>query len=85
LPSYGWDEYVFPADRANVRYRGKSVYRWDMRDSFKAACEGAGKEFDNLRIHDLRHMATTIPFFARNPRGGDPKSHWSPQSRVRAV
>jgi hypothetical protein len=67
LPSYGWDEYVFPADRTNVRFRGKSVHRWDMRDSFKAACERAGKEFENLRIHDLRHMATTILFLRGIP------------------
>jgi integrase len=67
MPSYGWDEYVFPADRANVRFRGKSVHRWDMRDSFKAACERAGKEFENLCIHDLRHMATTILFLRGIP------------------
>lgn len=62
LPSYGWDEYVFPDDRANVRFKGKSVHRWDIRDSFKAACKRAGKEFESLRIHDLRQMATTILF-----------------------
>ncbi len=67
LPSYRWDEYVFPADRTNVRFKGKSVHRWDMRDSFKAACKRAGKEFENLRIHDLRHMATTILFLRGIP------------------
>jgi integrase len=67
LPSYGSDEHVFPADRSNVRFRGKSVHRWGMRDSFKAACERAGKEFENLRIHDLRHMATTILFLRGIP------------------
>jgi hypothetical protein len=38
-----------------------------MRDSFKAACKRAGKEFENRRIHDLRHMATTILFLRGIP------------------
>src|ERR1700679_4133210 len=38
-----------------------------MRASFKAACKRAGKEFENLRIHDLRHMATTILFLRGIP------------------
>jgi integrase len=67
LPSHGWDEYLFPADRGNVRFTGKSVHRWDMRNSFKAACQRAGKEFEGLRIHDLRHMATTILFLRGIP------------------
>jgi len=38
-----------------------------MRDSFRAACKRAGKEFENLSIHDLRHMATTILFLRGVP------------------
>jgi integrase len=51
---------VFPADRANVRFKGTQEYAWDMRKPFQAACGRAG--IKNLRIHDLRHMATTILF-----------------------
>ena len=65
LPSYGSDEYVFPADRANVRFKGTKEYAWDMRKPFQAACERAG--IKNLRIHDLRHMATTILFLRGIP------------------
>ncbi len=67
LPSCGWDEYLFPPDRGNVRFTGKSSHRWDIRDRFKAACDRAGKEFGSLRIHDLRHMATTILFLRGIP------------------
>jgi integrase len=67
LPSCGWDEYLFPPDRGNVRFTGKSAHRWDIRDRFKAACNRAGEEFGSLRIHDLRHMATTILFLRGIP------------------
>ena len=60
LPSYRRDEYVFPADRTNVRFKGTQGHAWDMRKPFHAACERAG--ITNLRIHDLRHMATSILF-----------------------
>src|SRR5262249_15079639 len=62
LPSYRYDAFLFPPDRSNVRFAGKSEHRWDIRDAFKAACDRAGEEFSNFRIHDLRHMATTILF-----------------------
>jgi len=65
LPSYGSDEYAFPADRSNVRYKGTQEHAWDMRKPFQAACERAG--IKNLRIHDLRHMATTILFLRGIP------------------
>jgi integrase len=65
LPSYRIDEYVFPADRANIRFKGKREHVWDMRKPFQAACERAGIE--NFRIHDLRHMATTILFLRGIP------------------
>jgi integrase len=65
LPSYGQDEYVFPADRANVRFRGKQAHIWDLRKPFQAACARAG--IQDLRIHDLRHMATTILFLEGVP------------------
>jgi integrase len=60
LPSFQVDEYVFPADRSNVRFKGKQMHLWDIRKQFQAACDRAG--IKNLRIHDLRHMATTILF-----------------------
>ena len=65
LPSFEDDDYVFPADRGNVRFTGKQMHLWDMRKPFQAACTRAGIE--GLRIHDLRHMATTILFLSGIP------------------
>ena len=65
LPSYQSDEYVFPADRSNVRFTGKQMHLWDIRNPFQAACGRAG--IQELRIHDLRHMATTILFLQGVP------------------
>ena len=65
LPSFEEDEYVFPADRGNVRFKGKQMHLWDMRKPFQSACDRAG--IKNLRIHDLRHMATTILFLSGIP------------------
>jgi integrase len=65
LPSYQASEYVFPADQSNVRFKGKQAYAWDMRKPFQAACERAG--IKGLRIHDLRHMATSILFLRGIP------------------
>lgn len=47
------------------RFTGKREYLWDMRKPFQAACERAGLK--NVRIHDLRHMATTILFLKGIP------------------
>ena len=60
LPSYRANEYLFPADQSNINYQGAQKYAWDMRKPFQAACVRAGVK--NLRIHDLRHMATSILF-----------------------
>jgi integrase len=65
LPSYRQDEYVFPADRGNVRFKGKQGHLWDLRKPFQAACDRAGVK--DVRIHDLRHMATTILFLEGIP------------------
>jgi len=65
LPSFEEEEYVFPADRGNVRFTGKQMHLWDLRKPFQAACTRAGIE--GLRIHDLRHMATTILFLSGIP------------------
>ena len=65
LPSYQANEYVFPADQSNVRFKGKQAYAWDMRKPFQAACERAGVK--GLRIHGLRHMATSILFLQGIP------------------
>ncbi len=45
--------------------RGKEAHLWDLRKPFQAACERAGVA--DLRIHDLRHMATTIFFLEGAP------------------
>ncbi len=65
LPSYKRGEYLFPVDRSNIRYAGKREYLWDIRKPFQAACDRAGVK--KLRIHDLRHMATTILFLEGIP------------------
>jgi len=65
LLSYGSDEYVFPLDRSNVNFSGKQEHLWDMRKPFQAACKRAG--ISGLRIHDLRHTATTILFLRGVP------------------
>jgi len=65
LPSYRSDEYVFPADRSNVCFKGAQLHAWDMRKPFQSACDRAG--ITNFRIHDLRHMATTILFLRGIP------------------
>jgi integrase len=65
LPSYRTNEYVFPADKSNIRFKGKQAHRWDMRKPFQAACDRAGVK--NMRIHDLRHMATSILFLEGIP------------------
>ncbi len=97
LPSYGWDEYLFPPGHGNVRFTGRSVHRWEMRNSFKAACARAGKEFEGLPIHNLRHMATTILFLRGIPgaairkltghrsREWERYEHLSPHFRQRTV
>ena len=48
LPSQGCETCLFPPDRGNVRFSGKSEHRWDIRDRFKAACARAGKQFENF-------------------------------------
>jgi integrase len=65
LPSYGQDDFLFPADRASVRFTGRQDHIWDLRKPFQAACQRAG--IKDLRIHDLRHMATTILFLEGVP------------------
>ncbi len=65
LPSFEEDDYVFPADRGNVRFKGKQLQLWDIRKPFQAACARAS--IKDLRIHDLRHMATTILFLSGIP------------------
>ena len=47
-------------DTGNVRSRGVRPYRCDIRKLLKAACARAG--IRGLRIHDLRHLATSILF-----------------------
>ena len=50
---------------ARAGFKGKQEYLWDIRKPFQKACECAG--IQNLRIHDLRHMAATILFLRRIP------------------
>ena len=63
LPSYGNHEYLFPA-RPNVRFRDASKFQkphaWDIGKRFRRIRDLAG--IKDLRIHDLRHFATTTLF-----------------------
>jgi integrase len=63
LPSYGKHEYLFPA-RPNVRYRNVEKFQkphaWDIGKRFRRIRNLAG--IKDLRIHDLRHFATTMLF-----------------------
>jgi len=66
LPSFGRDEYLFPA-KPNVRYKENfsKPYMWDIGKRFRRICKLA--KVSNLRIHDLRHYATTVLFIKGNP------------------
>jgi len=66
LPSYGKDEYLFPA-KPNVRFKDnfKKPHAWDLGKRFRRICGLA--EINNLRIHDLRHFATTVLFMDEIP------------------
>jgi len=63
LPSYNAHEYLFPA-RPNARFRDASKFQkphaWDIGKRFRRICDLAG--IKDLRIHDLRHFATTMLF-----------------------
>ena len=63
LPSYGKSEYLFPA-KPNVRFKDASKFQkphaWDIGKRFRRVCGLAG--ITDLRIHDLRHFATTMLF-----------------------
>lgn len=63
LPSYGKHEYLFPA-RPNVKYRNVETFQkphaWDIGKRFRRIRDLAG--IKDLRIHDLRHFATTVLF-----------------------
>jgi integrase len=63
LPSYGTDAYLFPA-KPNVKYKDKEKFSkphaWDLGKRFRRVCKSAG--VSDLRIHDLRHFATTMLF-----------------------
>ncbi len=63
LPSYGNHEYLFPA-RPNVKYRNVESFQkphaWDIGKRFRRIRDLAGIE--DLRVHDLRHFATTMLF-----------------------
>jgi integrase len=63
LPSYGKNEYLFPA-KPNVKYRDASKFQkphaWDIGKRFRRIRDLAG--IKDLRIHDLRHFAATMLF-----------------------
>ena len=63
LPSYGRHEYLFPA-KPNVKFKDvekfSKPHAWDLGKRFRRICALAGVH--NLRIHDLRHFATTMLF-----------------------
>ena len=66
LPSYGTNEYLFPA-KPNVKYKGdfKKPHAWDLGKRFRRVCSKAG--ITDLRIHDLRYFATTMLFMEGVP------------------
>ena len=66
LPSYRTHEYLFPA-KPNVRFKGdfKKPHAWDLGKRFRRVCKNAG--ILDLRIHDLRHFATTMLFIEGVP------------------
>lgn len=68
LPSYGNDDYLFPA-KPNVRFKFKEDFKkphaWDLGKRFRRVCKLAG--IIGLRIHDLRHFATTVLFMDAIP------------------
>jgi integrase len=66
LPSFGRDEYLFPA-KPNVRFKGdfKKPHAWDIGKRFRRVCRLAGVK--DLRIHDLRPYATTVLFMRGIP------------------
>lgn len=63
IPSYGNHEYLFPA-RPNPRFKVVDKFRkphaWDISKRFRRIRDLAG--ITDLRIHDLRHFATTMLF-----------------------
>jgi integrase len=68
LPSYGKDEYLFPA-KPESRFKDKEKFSkshaWVMGHRFRNACKLA--EITDLRIHYLRHFATTMLFIEGEP------------------
>ena len=66
LPSYQNAEYLFPA-KANIRFKGNfsKPHAWDMGKRFRRICRLA--KVSDLRIHDLRHFATTMLFIEGVP------------------
>jgi len=58
LPSFGRNEYVFPA-KANPRFKSdfKKPHAWDLGKRFQRVAKLAGVQ--SLRIHDLRHFAAS--------------------------
>jgi integrase len=63
LPSYAKHDYLFPA-RPNVKYRDAEAfskpYAWDLGKRFRRIAKLAN--ITDLKIHDLRHFATTALF-----------------------
>lgn len=68
LPSYGKNEYLFPA-KPNVRFKSREDFKkphaWDLGKRFRRVCKLAG--INDLRIHDLRHFAATVLFMDEIP------------------
>ena len=63
LPSYQTHDYLFPA-RPNARFKEVDKFSrphaWDLGKKFRRVCKTVG--ITDLRIHDLRHFATTMLF-----------------------
>ncbi len=63
LPSFGKHEYLFPS-RPNPKYKDVEKFQkphaWDIGKRFRRIRDMAG--ITDLRVHDLRHFATTTLF-----------------------
>jgi integrase len=57
---------LFPA-KPNARFKGnfQKPYAWNLGKRFRRICRLA--QVENLRIHDLRHYATTVLFMKGIP------------------
>ncbi len=83
LPSYQANEYVFPADQSNVRFKGKQAYAWDMRKPFPG-CLRARRRRRPADSRSAPH-GDQHPVPPRDPGSHHPQAHRAPQPRAGAL